>query len=292
MHTAFKRYITLLILLLVFLSHIGAQERLELHLNLGVSNYQGDLQPSPFTIESAGGAFGINLRYGFSEKFFVRTGFSSGNIKGDDKKNKPELQPRNLNFTSAVHDLHIGLEYRFFKPQTIGLTPYVFAGFGGFKFNPYTTYGDKNERVYLQPLGTEGQGLPEYPDREMYNLTQISIPFGGGLLWYVNERFMLGIEFRQNKTFTDYLDDVSNTYALQGPLLRDRGPVAVEVAWRRDEIDGRPYPNGESKRGDPGFQDWFYQVGFSAGFTLPNGVGFGGGRMSRQKLKQFGCPKW
>ncbi len=55
--------------------------------------------------------------------------------------------------------------------------------------------------------------------------------------------------------FTDYLDDVSNTYPQEAPLLRDRGFLAVELSWRRDEFDGRPYPTDEILRGDPGFKD-------------------------------------
>ena len=296
MHTGIRRTIQSLLFLFISIHFLFAQGRLEFHGIIGMSNYQGDLQPSTFTVENARGAIGANIRYGITEKFFARGGIGVGEIYGNDKKNKPELQVRNLDFKSKINDLYLGLEYRLLKPEVLGLTPYVFVGVGVFHFNPFTTYGDKNEKIFLQPLGTEGQGLPEYPDREMYKLTQLSIPIAGGLLWHVNDHFMLGIEFRQNKTFTDYLDDVSNRYALEAPLLRDRGPIAVELAWRRDEYDGRPYPANEPKRGDPNFNDWYYHFGFSVGFTIPNGAGGAGwgmgGKAGKNRMKQFGCPKW
>ena len=47
-------------------------------------------------------------------------------------------------------------------------TPYVTGGAAVFTFNPKAEYN--GEWVALQPLGTEGQGLPQYPDRKKYSL--------------------------------------------------------------------------------------------------------------------------
>lgn len=270
-----------------------AQGKFEFYGFAGMSNYQGDLQSSAFTLRNARPSFGANLRYGISEKIFLRAGLGTGHIRGDDKKNQTELQVRNLNFRSSINDVHLGMEYRFLRSDWIGITPYFFAGVGLFHFNPYTYYGNMNEKVFLQPLGTEGQGLPEYPDREMYNLTQIFLPFAGGILWELNNKIKLGFEFRQNMVFTDYLDDVSNTYPQEAPLLRDRGSLAVELSWRRDEFDGRPYPTDEIFRGDPGFKDWFYYLGFLVGISISNDSGAGkSGRVGKGSIRQLGCPKW
>ncbi len=40
----------------------------------------------------------------------------------------------------------------------------------------------------------------------------ISIPFGAGIKYSLNERFNIGFEILHRYTNTDYLDDVSKTY--------------------------------------------------------------------------------
>lgn len=250
----------------------------------GLTNYVGDLQQKVFSAPSAKGVAGVNFKQSLNKHFWLRAGVSVGSLYASDANNEAALQLRNISFESGVKDGYLAAEYRLFTEEKSAVTPYAFLGVGVFHFDPYVRYGNKNDKVYLQPLGTEGQGLPEYPDREMYKLTQLMVPVGGGLLWQVNDKWQLGIEFRNNFTFTDYLDDVSTKYAEEGPLLRDRGPLAVDLAWRRDEIDGRPYPAGGSQRGNPKYDDWYYYLGFQAGFKLPGG--------NRQGKNQMSCPKW
>ncbi len=260
----------------------------------GMTNYQGDLKSAAFTTAGGSEAFGALFKYGLNSHFFVRGGFGLGSISASDKDNPEEYRSRNLDFNSDIQDFQLALEYRLFSPDRFRITPYIFAGLGVFHFNPYTTtFGDKGDKIFLQPLGTEGQGLPEYPEKEMYKLTQFSIPIGGGLLWHVSDRWILGVEFRQNKTFTDYLDDVSTDYALEAPLLRDRGQLAVDLAWRRDEFDGSPYPQRERNRGNPDQKDWYYFLGFNLGYRIQwDNVMGGKNNTGKGKLKQFGCPKW
>ncbi len=255
----------------------------------GMSNYIGDLTQKPFTLTNAGTALGLNFKYPLTEHLWLRASAAQGSLAASDRDNSEELRPRNLSFQTRLTDGFLAAEYRLWTPERSAITPYIFAGAGVFHFNPYVIFGDKNDKVYLQPLGTEGQGLPEYPDRKMYKLTQFFVPAGGGLLWTLNDKWFLGIEYRQNFTFTDYLDDVSNRYALSAPLLRDRGPLAVELAWRRDEYDGRPYSNSQGRRGNPDNNDWYYYLGLQAGFKLPGGSD----RASVKKSKmQLGCPRW
>jgi Domain of unknown function (DUF6089) len=255
----------------------------------GVSNYLGELTNQYFTPSNAGSVLGLNFKYPLNGHFYLRGSVAQGNLSGYDRDNSPDLRARNLSFQTKLTDGYLAAEYRIWTTEHSAITPYFFSGLGVFHYNPYVIFGDKNEKVYLQPLGTEGQGLPEYPDRKMYKLTQVLIPFGAGLLWTVNDKWLLGIEFRQNFTFTDYLDDVSTRYALSAPLLRDRGPLAVELAWRRDEYDGRPYSNNEGRRGNPDNKDWYYYLGLHAGFRLQGNSG----SFSYKKSKnQLGCPKW
>jgi hypothetical protein len=64
----------------------------------------------------------------------------------------------------------------------------------------------------LQPLRTEGEGMSEYPNSKPYKLTQMNIPYGGGVKYFVSERVNFSVELLYRKTFTDYIDDVSKQY--------------------------------------------------------------------------------
>ncbi len=69
---------------------------------------------------------------------------------------------------------------------------------------------DNGEWVDLKPLRTEGQGL--IPGREEYKLTQLNIPMGIGVKYFLTETFHVSSEVLHRKTFTDYIDDVSTNY--------------------------------------------------------------------------------
>jgi hypothetical protein len=109
------------------------------------------------------------------------------------------------------------------RPARPWITPYVFVGVAVYHFNPYA-YDTTGKKVYLQPLSTEGEGLPQYPGRKEYALTQLAIPFGGGIKFRITDRVVLAYEIGMRKLFTDYLDDVSNTYVSETVLLAAKGP--------------------------------------------------------------------
>ncbi len=279
-----------LFLIVIFSNRLFSQQG-ELSLFGGVTNYLGDLQQTIFSAPDAGAVAGLIYKYPLTSKWFIRAGLAHGKISAWDGNNEPSLISRNLRFESKVNDGYIAAEYRLFSKDQYSITPYAFTGVGVFHFNPYTFLEGSNEKIYLQPLGTEGQGLPEYPEKELYSLTRVMVPIGGGILWHVNERWTVGVELRHNFTFTDYIDDVSTNYALEAPLLRDRGQTAVDLAWRRDEYDGRPYPTNEGKRGNADNADWYYYAGINIAVKFPGGQNKKGGSFFRSK-NQLGCPKW
>ena len=259
----------LLFCLLIISSAIIVQGQ-HLHLNLfaGVSNYQGDLQPKRFTFSQAHPAFGVGVLYEISEQFFIRAGLTYGKVSGDDSKAALN-RDRNLNFTSSIIDLHLGLEYDIVNLYEHSITPYIFAGVAGYHFNPYTI-DTKNQKVFLQPLGTEGQGF--YLGRKKYPLTQMAIPIGGGIKLALNDDVRVKFEVGLRKLFTDYLDDVSNTFADRDQLLLNNGQQAVDLAFRGNEV--KPilvYPAEGAKRGNAKSKDWYYFTGISVSFRLqPN----------------------
>jgi len=269
---------TFLFPLLVF------SQRLHLNITGGFLNYQGDLQDKPFTLDQSNGAFGAGLAYDLTPHFSVRSGFLYGKVSADDKRNKPLLQQRNLNFQSNILEGNVMLEYNLFDLSEKRFTPYVFAGLAVYHFNPYT-YDTVGNKLFLQPLGTEGEGLAAYPDRKQYKLTQLAVPFGGGVKLRVSDNVTIGYEIGLRNLRTDHLDDVSSTYPDQALLLAARGPKAVELSYRGGELkNGSPdFPAEGTIRGSAAQKDWYYFQGINISIGL-NGVkgikGFRGGRSS------------
>ena len=238
----------------------------DFHITLfgGFSNYQGDLQDKRFTTNQAQLAYGAGMLYEMTDNLYLRANFTVGKVGADDKKgiNKE----RNLSFSSPIYDLHLGLEYDLLNLYEHSMAPFLFAGVSGFHFNPSTTDA-KGKQVFLQPLGTEGQGF--YKDRKPYSLTQIAVPFGGGIKLALGENIRLRFEIGMRKLFTDYLDDVSTTYADKPTLLARNGVQAVELSFRGGEVKpGLQYPQEGSKRGNPSSKDWYYFGGVGLSFRL------------------------
>src|SRR3954465_8702077 len=77
-----------------------------LHLNLfgGFTNYQGDMQEKVFTLDQSNGGFGAGLTYDLTSHFSLRGGLMFEKETADDKRNKPSLQERNLNFGSKIYE--------------------------------------------------------------------------------------------------------------------------------------------------------------------------------------------
>jgi hypothetical protein len=148
-------------------------------------------------------------------------------------------------------------------------------------FNP-STKDSAGTKVYLQPLSTEGQGF--YNGRKKYSLQQFSIPFGAGVRFSVSPNIRLAFEIGMRKTNTDYLDDVSTSYVDQNTLLANRGQLAVDLAFRGDELKtGLSYPAGGSQRGKVENKDWYYFSGFILSIRLPSITG-------NSRKSKTGCP--
>ena len=263
------------------------QAQFSVQLTPGLMNYGGDLQNTAFTFQKDNFSIGGALIYRIS-KFSLRAGLNYGKIRGDDQSNTG-YDFRNLSFETKVGEASLSLQYDLFLlDEQHKFTPYVFVGVGGFHFNPYTTYD--SQKVYLRPLGTEGQGLPAYPEKKVYSLTQFAVPLGIGLKYRLSERIQVGVEFCSRLLFTDYLDDVSGTYADENELFKGRGQLAVDVSYRGDEIDpSRPYPSGE-RRGNPKQSDNYYTTSFSLIYVFPESL-FSGSSYSGKRGKAVNCPK-
>lgn len=189
---------------------------------------------------------------------------------------------RNLDFRTKILSGYIAVE--FFPTMLFSngeyeprFRPYVFAGGGFLKFNPQGSLTDANGNktwYNLHPLRTEGQGMAEYPDVKPYKLTQMYIPAGGGIKYFVSDRITASMEVLYRKTFTDYIDDVSNKYI--DPNVYSKYLSAQDASLARrlsDKAIGIIYPGmtrypAGTQRGDLKDGDTYFSVVAKIGFRL------------------------
>lgn len=267
---------------------ISFSQKLSLNIFAGAANYAGDMQSDFFTFIQPRLALGGGLSYQISDRAYIRAGITYASLGGDDKKN-PKVSFRNLNFKTDIQEIHVAGEYFLFTDEFLKFSPYVFAGVAVYHYNPHTkdTAGTK---YFLQPLSTEGQGF--YADRKPYKLTQFAIPFGGGVKYALNDNIKIGFEIGMRKLFTDYLDDVSTTYVDPNLLLTNRGPKALELAFRAGEISNtETYPIVLTKRGEPRNMDWYYFTGLTVSYRFPSLEIGGWDKPGKRKKYILSCPK-
>lgn len=237
----------------------------------GVSNYMGDLSPTPVVIAETHAATGILIRANFTRYFTLKTNCYYGTISGDDRNasSDPIKLNRNLSFVSNILDVGANAEYNFSGYQAnknkYKASPYAFIGLSMFHFNPKATLPGGTELIALQPQGTEGQGTTLYNDREKYSLTEISVPFGVGAKVNFAHFMGFGVEAGLRKTFTDYLDDVSKTYVEKDILDRER---TDNYAFLLSNKTGDPTLASETMRGNPKTKDWYMFAGATLTFTI------------------------
>jgi hypothetical protein len=221
-----------------------------------------------------------------------------------DTKGVNELwrKQRNLDFRTNISEAYAAIEIfpfmlltRFQEDQP-RLRPYGVIGIGMFHFNPQGSLTDANGNktwYYLHPLRTEGQGMAEYPNVKPYSLTQINIPMGCGIKYFLSGRFNISTEFLYRKSFTDYIDDVSKNYI--DPSLFDKYLSPADAAIARqihDKVYGIVTPGVTryapgTQRGNPKQDDAYFS------FLMKFGVRLGGiyeNDIQRSAAHQLKCP--
>lgn len=267
----------------------------ELGITAGPSNFLGDLggkygKGTTFlkdnNIQMTKLMIGGYLSYHPNEWLGFRLAGNIGSIEGDDAiiKGKGGLEEsrrkRNSNFKSKIQEVLLMAEvyptvFFEYEPSDIyhKLRPYGVIGVGAFHFNPMGTDPATGEYVALKPLRTEGQGFAEYPDRKEYKLTQVNIPLGVGVKYFASESVSLSLEVIHRKTFTDYIDDVSQNYIDPTYFYNYMSPaqaaLAERVANKSDlGVAGFGGFGPGQKRGTPTNNDAYFSVGFKLGFRL------------------------
>ncbi len=251
-----------------------AQERHhEMGIFAGTAAYYGDLQNEFFSRNGNSPVAGLNYKYFLNPRVGMRFGVNYTQLTAADSLAVSKIrQQRNLNFSTNLFEVSGGLELNLLPVDVTyrKVSPYIFASAALFYFNPYTT-GLADEKVFLRPLRTEGQGLPPYSGRRMYNLVNFAVPLGGGFKFFVGKKVMLTTEFGVRFTTTDYIDDVSQTYVSMDTLYKYVGSQSVNLSYRQDELPkwDKNYPGFGFQRGDSRKYDlyWFAGVGVNIYFN-------------------------
>ncbi len=175
-------------------NHLAHAQNFEYGFLLGSVHYFGDLNTG-IGIKNARPCGGLILRNNISPYFAYRGTLIAGAMSGTDNNASSIYQStRDLDFKSTFGELAAQLEINFFQyikdDVEHRFTPYITAGLGAIYTKP-------------NPLHTE----------KKYSAIQPVVPFGAGLKFNFNFFWNLVIEASNRATFTDYLDDVSTTYA-------------------------------------------------------------------------------
>lgn len=310
------KYVLLTLIVSSSVLCVSAQMKFEAGISIGPSNFLGDLggrvgKGQTFIKDNNFGLTrimpGIYASVAPNEIINFRLMFNFGKLEGADSIIKGKggweeaRRARNQHFKSSVLELFVGAEI---YPTAIfeedpsdlyrKLRPYGLIGVGLFHFNPkaqYVTPNGRREWVELKPLRTEGQGMSNHPDRKEYNLTQVNIPMGLGVKYFVNEKFNISFEILHRVTFTDYIDDVSTKYIESQDFYDYFGAGSATADIARQMANKAAFANGGNyrtsfepgkKRGNPGQNDSYYSTTIKVGFRI--------GDPNRSYLRGTRCP--
>jgi len=244
---------------------ITVGQRHEVGLFFGSTSYFGDINPTlVFSMPriAAGGLYRFNI----DNHIALRVNGMIGSVASSDG-NVQHNTIRNLSFRSSIMEASLKGEVNYFPfvPGDLkyARTPYVFGGIGVFRFNPKAQLN--GEWIALNPLGTEGQGSPLYPDRTRYSLTSVNLLFGLGFKFNITRQFSGAFEWGMRRTSTDYLDDVSTTFV--HPDAFANNPDALALYDRSLHNRGN---NTHLQRGNPNVNDWYSFAGFVLTYRIKN----------------------
>jgi hypothetical protein len=260
----------------------GAFDKLEVMGGLGFTQFMGDAGGADaigtnfladFDFDALRPNFLIGARYRINHFVAIRLNVQYGILKGHDQYTSyPGREFRNLGFRSPLLEWGGLVEFYFIpdapeghkhrhKRQKKGkvFTGYIATGIAGCYFNPLGDYID-GTTYELQLLHTEGQGI--LPTRPEYALTSFVIPVNLGFRYRVNSAISIDAELCYRKSFSDYMDDISQTY-IDPSLLSD--PVAQYFA---NPVPGTPGTEAGQQRGDPTDPDGYMFLMFNVSWKF------------------------
>ncbi|MGI8952000.1 MAG: DUF6089 family protein [Chitinophagaceae bacterium] len=274
----YKKNILLLLAITFLVVTVKAQmynayvQQGELGIGIGAAHYFGDLNTTAAINRPklSAGAFYIKQ---FNNYIGLKIALNYAFLGYSDTYSKNEVQKRrNLSFNTSVWEFSLSGHFNFFKyyPGVEGynFTPYVSLGAGIFSYDPYAYLN--GQKYYLRPLGTEGQGSSLYPNRKQYGTTAICFPLAVGFKYSLTTNTNFFAEVGYRFTNTDYLDDVSTTYAGAAafPPLPNGQPSVAFLLQDRSYETGTPIGIKDRQRGNSQQKDAYVIAQIGVSFNL------------------------
>jgi len=311
-----------IIFLSIATTNVDAQQKFEYGISIGGMKYEGDIGGrygsglGALNNSTSRSSFNASLYLGYriGEFLKIRAAATYGGVQAADillSGDSPAILAkitRNVHFKSIIVEGSLMAEIYptvLFESNPSSVTgkfrPYLLAGIGVFHFDPKGLYHAPNGSaawVNLQPLRTEGQGMPNHPDRKEYALIEQNIQVGFGIKYHISQKVGVSFEVIGRKTPTDYLDDVSTRYIDNRDFYTFFGQTSP-VARIAEQMANNPvYKNGGApllgwgpggRRGSPQYNDYFY----SSNIRLSYRFGFNrkAERMDRIRNGALRCPK-
>ena len=267
-------------ILVILFPFFASSQGFDIGIGIGGAMYNGDLTvaSSDYLINHTHVAISLNGAYHIKDMLALRAGIMATNLSANDAVGSDEWQlERNLNFKTSIYELSLQAELNLLsfvgKPTTKSF-PFVYAGASAFKFNPKAQY--KGLLIPLQPLGTEGQGIPGYESK--YNLVSMAVLIGVGYTYNLPNGISINTSFGWRRSNTDYIDDISTNYVSNEELYNSNGQMASELGNKVGKTTG-------SQRGGQDSNDWF-NVGL---ISINYNFGLNGRRLG-SRHSRLDCP--
>ena len=252
----------------------------------------------------------------FMKYFSVRANFSYAFLSGKDKRSGSlGRQARNLSFISNTYSMSGQLEYYFIpekaRPRyafsslkgSRNISAYLFIGAGGLYYNPKARLDD-GKFTALQPLGTEGQLMPNFEYTSSYPTVEGGTEFetlttsepylrfaafialGIGMKYDINRQWAIGLEMSNRYTSSDYLDDAHDRYFNyenfnSTDLSQGFGDRHLVLSSDGVGVDAENYNSGKTMRGNPNYNDAYILTMVTVHYKLKSGK-------SRRSRPKFG----
>lgn len=247
-------------ILMCLLVHVAKAQTTEVGVNVGAAGYMGDLNPRNPS-DFSGVAFGGFVKRNLDPYWALGLHYNFGKIKDNDATSSDaSFRSRNLNFSTALHELSLQVDFNFFEyfagGGTKNFSPYIFTGLAGVLYNPKAVYQD--QKYELRYYETEGKSYKNYA---------LSIPYGVGVKGRISDHLAIFSQLGYRTAYTDYLDDVGDRY----PLADVYGKVDARNPRTINLSDPSQLPhtsNPAGQRGDFVKKDtyFFFHIGISYTF--------------------------
>ncbi len=240
----------------------------EFGIGVGLNHYFGDLDPT-VALNHPKFTAGVYFLKQFNNYMGIKVAGNYAFLAYADKYSSNDAQlTRNLSFNTDLYEFSVSGVFNFFKyipgTQDHNFTPYVSLGLGVFSYDPYAYL--KGQKVYLRAWGTEGQGV--IPGKKTYGSMAMCFPLAVGVKYSISPKVNLFAELGYRFTTTDYIDDVSTTYAGAAafpPQPNGQPTIGYQLQDRSGEVVSVPIGIAGRQRGNSTQTDAYvlFHVGLS-----------------------------